>query len=183
MREIIGRTPILEATTEGRRRIEQLAQEQLQTLMNEYGAGILIDAVQLQKADPPAQVIDAFKDVQAAQADRERLQNEAEAYANDVIPRARGEAERLIQEGEAYKQSVVARARGEASRFVAVLDQYRLAREVTLQRMYLETMEEVLQGMDKVIVDGGDGAAPVVPYLPLPELQRRAREAAPGGGQ
>jgi membrane protease subunit HflK len=151
--------------------------------MNEYGAGILIDAVQLQKADPPAQVIDAFKDVQAAQADRERLQNEAEAYANDVIPRARGEAERLIQEGEAYKQSVVARARGEASRFVAVLDQYRMAREVTLQRMYLETMEEVLQGMDKVIVDGGDGTSPVVPYLPLPELQRRAREAAPGGGQ
>ncbi|GBD44549.1 Modulator of FtsH protease HflK [bacterium HR40] len=184
MREIIGRTPILEATTEGRRRIEQSAQEMLQTLMNDYGAGIVIDAVQLQKADPPAPVIDAFKDVQAAQADRERLQNEAEAYANDVIPRARGEAERIIQEGQAYKQSVVARARGEASRFAAVLDQYHLAREVTLQRMYLETMEDVLQGMNKIVIDSGsEGAAPVVPYLPLPGLDRRVREGAQGGGQ
>ncbi len=175
MREIIGRTPILEATTEGRRAIEQKAQEQLQNLMNEYGAGILLSAVQLQKADPPAPVIDAFKDVQAAQADRERLQNEAEAYANDVIPRARGEAERIIQEAEAYKQEVVARATGEASRFKAVLAAYRESKDVTLQRIYLETMQEILKGTNKVIIDGADGTQDVIPYLPLPALDERAR--------
>ncbi|HFD16952.1 MAG TPA: FtsH protease activity modulator HflK [Rhodospirillales bacterium] len=185
MREIIGRTPILEATTEGRRAIEQKAQEQLQQLMNEYGAGILLSAVQLQKADPPAPVIDAFKDVQAAQADRERLQNEAEAYANDVIPRARGEAERIIQEAEAYKQEVVARATGEASRFKAVLAAYREAKDVTLQRIYLETMQEILKGRNKVIIDSAEGARDVIPYLPLPALEERARQASgqKGGGQ
>ena len=114
MREIIGQTPIVEATTEGRRAIEQRAREQLQQLMNDYGAGILIDEVQLQKADPPAEVIDAFRDVQRAQADRERAQNEAEAFANDIIPRARGEAERLLQEAQAYRQEVTARATGES---------------------------------------------------------------------
>ncbi len=174
MREIIGRTPILEATTEGRRAIEQQAQEQLQNLMNEYGAGILLSAVQLQKADPPPPVIAAFKDVQAAQADRERMQNEAEAYANDVIPRARGEAERIIQEAEAYKQEVVARATGEASRFKAVLAAYRESKDVTLQRIYLETMQEVLAGVNKVIIDSSKGASNVIPYLPLPALQQGA---------
>ncbi len=171
MREIVGRTPIVEATTEGRRRIEQQAAEQLQELMNEYRAGILISAVQLQKSDPPAQVIDAFKDVQAAQADRERLQNEAEAYANKVIPEARGRAERILQEAEAYRQEVIARATGEAARFEQVLKRYLAAREITLQRMYLETMEEVLPGREKIVVDGG-GTQPVLPYLPLPTLER-----------
>ncbi len=185
MREIIGRTPILEATTEGRRAIEQKAQEQLQKLMNEYGAGILLSAVQLQKADPPAPVIDAFKDVQAAQADRERLQNEAEAYANDVIPRARGEAERIIQEAEAYKQEVVARATGEASRFKAVLAAYAQAKDVTLQRIYLETMQEILQGANKVIIDSDNGGQGVIPYLPLPALEERAqrKRGETGGAQ
>ena len=114
MREIIGQTPIVEATTEGRRAIELQAREQLQQLMIEYGTGILIDEVQLQKADPPAEVIDSFRDVQRAQADRERAQNEAEAFANDIIPRARGEAERLLQEAQAYRQEVTARATGES---------------------------------------------------------------------
>ncbi len=183
MREIIGRTPIVEATTEGRERIQQEVRETLQELMNEYGAGILIESVQLQKADPPQQVIDAFKDVQAAQADRERLQNEAQAYANRVIPEARGAAERILQEAEAYKQEVVARATGEAARFKAVLEEYRRARDVTLQRIYLETMEQVLQGKNKVIIDGADGTEGVVPYLPLPELQRRMEERRAGGGE
>ncbi len=177
MREIIGRTPIVEATTEGRQRIEQQAAEQLQQLMNEYRAGILISAVQLQKSDPPAQVIDAFKDVQAAQADRERLQNEAEAYANKVIPEARGRAERILQEAEAYRQEVIARATGEAARFEQVLKRYIAAREITLQRMYLETMEEVLPGRPKVVVGGESGAQPVLPYLPLPALDGAKREA------
>ncbi len=183
MREIIGRTPIVEATTEGRERIQQEVRETLQELMNEYGAGILIESVQLQKADPPQQVIDAFKDVQAAQADRERLQNEAQAYANRVIPEARGAAERILQEAEAYKQEVVARATGEAARFKAVLEEYRRARDVTLQRIYLETMEQVLRGKNKVIIDGADGTEGVVPYLPLPELQRRMEERRAGGGE
>ncbi|MEZ5824872.1 MAG: FtsH protease activity modulator HflK [Geminicoccaceae bacterium] len=175
MREIIGQTPIAEATTEGRRAIEQKAREQLQVLMNEYGAGILIDEVQLQKADPPAEVIDAFRDVQRAQADKERAQNEAEAFSNDIIPRARGEAERLLQEAQAYEQEVVARASGEAERFKSVLEEYRKAEDVTIRRIYLETMEEILGGMTKVIIDseGGNG---VVPYLPLPEVQNTVRE-------
>jgi modulator of FtsH protease HflK len=197
VREIIGQTPIVEATTEGRRTIETRAREQLQALMNEYGAGILIDEVQLQKADPPQEVIDAFRDVQRAQADRERAQNEAEAYANDIIPRARGEAERLLQESQGYKQEVVARATGEAERFKSVLAEYSKAQDITVRRIYLETMEEVLKRTNNVIIDGqgaangaaGGGAAAaggtgVVPYLPLPALDARARPPQPqqGGG-
>jgi membrane protease subunit HflK len=178
MREIIGQRPILDVTTEGRRAIEGQVREQLQTLMNDYGAGIMIDEVQLQKADPPAEVIEAFRDVQRAQADRERAQNEAEGYQNDIIPRARGEAERLLQDAEAYKQEAVARASGEAQRFTSVLEQYRKAEDVTARRLYLETMEAVLKGMNKVIIDGGQGGNGVVPYLPLPELERRAATPA-----
>ena len=187
MREIVGQTPIVEATTEGRRTIETRAREQLQQLMNDYGAGILIDEVQLQKADPPQEVIEAFRDVQRAQADRERAQNEAEGYANDIIPRARGEAERLLQESQGYRQEVIALATGEAERFKSVLAEYSKAQEVTIRRIYLETMEEVLKGMSKVIIDGQNGQG-VVPYLPLPELQQRSRQpqaqpTAQGGGQ
>jgi membrane protease subunit HflK len=179
MREIVGQTPIVEATTEGRRAIELRAREQLQALMNEYGTGILIDEVQLQKADPPAEVIDSFRDVQRAQADRERAQNEAEAFANDIIPRARGEAERLLQEAQAYRQEVTARAIGESERFKSILAEYTKAEDVTLRRLYLETMEQVLKGGNKVIIDGEQGGGGVVPYLPLPELERRAREQRP----
>jgi len=124
-------------------------------------------------------VIDAFRDVQRAQADRERLQNEAEAFANDILPRARGEAERLLQEAQAYRQEVVARADGDAQRFVSVYDEYVKAQDVTLKRIYLETMEDVLRDMNKVVIDSSASGAGVVPYLPLPELERRARERAP----
>jgi membrane protease subunit HflK len=179
MREIIGRTPIVQATTEGRRAIEQRAREQLQALMNEYGAGISVDEVQLLKADPPAEVIDSFRDVQRAQADRERAQNEAESYANDIIPRARGDAERLLQEGEAYKQEAVARSSGEAARFISVLDQYVKAEDITRRRIYLETMEEVLSKVNKVLIDERGATNGVVPFLPLPELDRRRTGAQP----
>ncbi|MCS6879389.1 MAG: FtsH protease activity modulator HflK [Geminicoccaceae bacterium] len=179
MREIIGQTPIVQATTEGRRAIEARAREMLQQLMTEYGAGIEIQEVQLQKADPPAEVIDAFRDVQRAQADREREQNIAEAFANDIIPRARGEAERLLQDAEAYRQEVVARATGEAQRFKAILAEYQKAQDVTLQRLYLETMEDVLKGMSKLIVEAQAGVGSVVPYLPLPELQQRRPTPSP----
>jgi membrane protease subunit HflK len=182
MREIIGKTPIAEATTEARGAIELGAREQIQAILDGYGAGILITQVQLQKVDPPAEVIDAFRDVQRAQADRERLQNEAETFANDILPRARGEAERISQEALAYRQEVVARADGDAQRFVAVYNEYDKARDVTTKRIYLETMEEVLRGMNKVVIDQTGGGSGVVPYLPLPELERRARERAAGEG-
>ena len=178
MREIIGKTPIVEATTEGRGAIELAAREQTQQILDAYGAGILVNQVQLQKVDPPSEVIDAFRDVQRAQADRERAQNEAETFANDILPRARGEAERLLQEAQAYRQEVVARAEGDARRFVAVYDEYVKARDVTTRRIYLETMEDVLRDMNKVVIDSTASGAGVVPYLPLPELERRARERA-----
>jgi membrane protease subunit HflK len=180
MREIIGKTPIVEATTEGRGAIELAAREQTQQILDAYGAGILVNQVQLQKVDPPGEVIDAFRDVQRAQADRERAQNEAETFANDILPRARGEAERLLQEAQAYRQEVVARAEGDAQRFIAVYDEYVKAQEVTTRRIYLETMEDVLRDMNKVVIDSTASGAGVVPYLPLPELERRARERASG---
>ena len=173
IRELVGQTPIAEVTTDGRRRVEENGKERLQQLMNDYGAGIVIDEVQLQKADPPQEVIDAFRDVQRAQADRERAQNEAEAYSNDVIPRARGDAERILQNGLAYKQEVIANAQGQAQRFSSIVQEYEKAKDVTLQRLYIETMQDVLAGTDKVLIDrNSQGSGGVVPYLPLPELQR-----------
>ena len=127
--------------------------------------------MQLQRVDPPAEVIDAFRDVQAALADRARLRNEAEAYRNGIIPRARGDAVRIEQEAEAYRLATVARAQGDAARFLSVYHAFKVAQDVTLERLYLETMEEVLKNSNKVIIDksaqGGNG---VLPYLPLPAL-------------
>jgi len=176
MREVIGRTPIQSALTEGRQPIELGTHELIQGTLDYYNAGIQITQVKMQKVDPPAAVIDAFRDVQAARADLERQRNEAEAYSNDIIPKARGEAEMLIQAAEAYKQEVVARAEGEASRFAAVYSEYARAKEVTKQRIYLETLERIFGGMNKVIVDNKGGTG-VVPYLPLPEVQKRVRES------
>jgi membrane protease subunit HflK len=177
MREIIGKTPFAEATTEGRAAIEGDALEQIQAILDNYGAGIVVTQVQVQKVDPPDEVIDAFRDVQRAQADRERAQNEAETYQNDILPRARGDAVRLEQDAEAYAQEVVAQASGDAERFLAVFKEFDKARDVTTRRIYLETMEDVLSNMNKVLIDGSaGGAGGVVPYLPLPELERRAQE-------
>ena len=171
MREVIAKNEIQTILTEGRSNIEVEVQEITQKILDEYGSGIQITQVQTQQADPPAQVIDAFRDVQAARADRERAKNEAEAYANDVIPRARGEAEQVLQKAEAYKKEVVALAEGEASRFLAIYNEYKKAKQVTQERMYLETMEKVLADIDKVIIDKNSGSG-VVPYLPLPELKK-----------
>ena len=135
--------------------------------------------MQLQKADPPAEVIDAFRDVQRAQADRERAQNEAEAFANDIIPRARGEAERLLQEAQAYRQEVTARATGEAERFKSVCAEYRKAQDVTSRRIYLETMEEVLKGMNKVIIDEQPAAAAWCPTCRCPSSSGGRASSAP----
>ena len=169
MREVIARSNIQPILTEGRSKIEIDTQEIIQNILDEYNSGIQITQVQTQKADPPDQVIDAFRDVQAARADMERSKNEAEAYANDVIPRARGEAAKILQAAEAYKKEVVAKAEGEASRFVSIYTEYAQAKQVTQERMFLETMEKVLADINKIIIDKNSGSG-VVPYLPLKEL-------------
>ena len=174
MREIIGQTPIAAALAERRGQIEAAAKTRLQEILDMYRAGIEVMTVQLLKVDPPAEVIDAFRDVQRARADQERLRNEAEAYRNDIIPRARGEAERLTQEAEAYRQEVVARSQGDAQRFVNVYQSYREARDVTTKRLYLEALEDVLRNSNKVIIDRQAGGTGVVPYLPLTEALRSA---------
>jgi membrane protease subunit HflK len=177
MREVIGRTPIQPALTEARAQIEQEVRRGTQAIMDQYGAGIEIAQVQLQKVDPPSQVVDAFRDVQRANADRERLRNEAESYRNDIIPRARGEAERLVQEAEGVRESQIARSRGEAQRFVSVLTAYQAAQDVTLRRMYIETMEDILRRNPTVVVD--TGLQGVVPFLNLNDPARGPAAAAP----
>ncbi|MSP06531.1 MAG: FtsH protease activity modulator HflK [Candidatus Fonsibacter sp.] len=171
MREVIARKKIQVILTQGRAEIENEVQKIMQQILDSYGSGVDITQVQAQKSDPPAQVIDSFRDVQAAKADKERAQNEAEAYANDVIPRARGEAAKITQEAEGYKREVVAQAEGEASRFIAIYNEYAKAKTVTQERMYLETMEKVLSGVNKIIIDKQSGSG-VIPYLSLPELKK-----------
>jgi membrane protease subunit HflK len=171
MREVIARKKIQTILTQGRTEIETEVQKIMQQILDSYNSGVGITQVQAQKSDPPAQVIDSFRDVQAAKADKERAQNEAEAYANDVIPRARGEAAKIVQEAEGYKKEVVAQAEGEASRFIAIYNEYAKAKNVTQERMYLETMEKVLSGVNKIIIDKQSGSG-VVPYLSLPELKK-----------
>ena len=172
MREVIAKSKIQPILTEGRSVIEIETQEIIQSILDDYESGIQITQVQSLKVDPPDQVINAFRDVQAARADMERSKNEAEAYANDVIPRARGEAAKILQAAEAYKKQVVAKAEGEASRFISIYNEYAKAKEVTQERMYLETMEKVLAGIEKVIIEKNVGSG-VVPYLPLPELNKK----------
>ena len=170
MREIVGRTPIQRILTAERKLIEPAAQDLMQKTLDDYALGAKIIQVQLQSVDPPEQVIAAFRDVTAAQQDQERLRNEADAHANKVVPEARGGAARIVQEAQAYREQVVAEARGQTSRFNQIYEQYRNAPGVTRQRMYLETMERVLGGMNKVIVDQ-QSASSVVPYLPLPGFE------------
>jgi len=178
MREVIGRTPIQPALTEARAQIEQEVRRGTQAIVDQYGAGIEIVQVQLQKVDPPAQVIDAFRDVQRANADRERLRNEAESFRNDIIPRARGEAERLVQEAQGVRESQIARARGEAARFTSVLAAYQNAQDITIRRLYLETMEEILRRNPMILVD--DRLQGIVPFLPLADGGTAQRPAQPG---
>ncbi len=181
MREVIGRRDIQAILTIEQGEIMQEVQEIMQSTLEDYRAGVTIRVVQLQAAVPPAQVREAFFDVNAAQQDLVRLQNEAETYASRVVPEARGRAARIIQEAEGYRERVVNDAEGQASRFNQVFDEYVNAPEVTRERLFLETMERVLAGTDKVLIDqnNGDGQQSVVPYLPLPEIQRRAQ----GGSQ
>lgn len=173
IREVVGKNNIQFILTEGRTKIADDTRRVMQAVLDGYSAGIVVTQVALQRTEPPASVIDAFRDVQAAQADRERAQNEAEGYRNDIIPRARGEVQRLLQQAEAYKQETIANAQGDASRFTQVYNEYRQAKDVTTKRMYLETMEQIMRGTNKVIIDGQSGGQGVVPYLPLTELQKQ----------
>jgi membrane protease subunit HflK len=172
MREVIGESELQPILTEARQKIEQRVQRIIQTVLDNYGSGIRVDQVQLQKVDPPGEVIESFRNVQAARQDRDRLQNEAQAYANQKVPEARGSVERVLQEAEGYKQQAVAEAQGQSSRFLKVYEEYKKAPEVTRRRMFLETMERVMGSADKIILDnkGGQG---VVPFLPLDQLQQR----------
>lgn len=183
MREVIGRTNIQPILTGARQGIETAVHELMQRTLDSYQSGVLVTQVQLQKVDPPQQVIDAFRDVQAARADAERLQNEAQAYANSVVPQARGEAARITQGAQAYKERAIIEAQGQASRFLSVLSEYQKAPDVTRQRLYLETMERVFGGMDKIVIDpAAGGQSGVVPYLPLGALDARPNtQPAPAG--
>jgi membrane protease subunit HflK len=178
MREIVGQSDIEPILTEARAKTEASVQELMQQTLDSYGAGVLVRQVQLQKVDPPQQVIDAFRDVQAARADKERLQNEARAYSNKVIQEAKGDAERILQAAQGYRGQVIAESKGEADRFLKVYDQYKLAPDVTRKRMFIETMQRVLGDTDKIIIDQKAGQG-VVPYLPLPDLSKRTPSAEP----
>lgn len=174
MREVVGRSEIQPLLTQGRQITETATQELMQEALDSYGAGVEITQVQLLAVDPPNQVIDAFRDVQAARADNERVQNQAQAYANRVIPEARGETARILEAATAYREQTVAEARGQADRFIAVYEEYRAAPEVTRQRLYLETLERIFRDNDKIVIDTNESGQGVVPYLPLNELNRRA---------
>ena len=166
MREVVGKTMISSILTEGRFQVQQEAKQLLQRILDSYDSGLSIVAVQLQDVLPPDQVADAFKDVASAREDRERSVEQAEGYRNDLIPKAKGQAEKIINEAQAYKEAKVNEAKGDTSRFLQVLKEYRKAKDVTQKRIYIDTMEEVLSKMDKVIMEGS-AAKNVLPYLPL----------------
>ena len=180
MREIVGQNNIQPILTRSRHETEESVRGLMQRTLDHYSAGVEVTQVQMQKVDPPGEVIAAFRDVQAARADNERLQNEADAYANRVVPEARGDAQRIIQGAEGYKQQTVAEATGRSDRFLKVYEEYAKAPEVTRKRMFLETMERVFGGTEKIIIDNSAQGPGVVPYLPLNELNRSQRT---NGGQ
>ncbi len=173
MREIIARTPIVGALSDGKGKIEDETKTLLQAILDSYGAGVRVILVQLRRVDPPAQVIDAFRDVQTAKADKEKEINQGQAYANDIIPRARGEAAQQKEQAEAYAKEVVTNAQGEAGRFTSVYNQYTNAKQVTRKRLYLETMEKIYRDTDKVFIDKSAAKAGVMPYFPLNEIKQQ----------
>ncbi len=179
MREVIARTPISEALSDGKSNIEQTTRALLQQSLDAYKSGVRIVLVQLRRVDPPSQVIDAFRDVQTAKADKEKEINQAQAYANDIIPRARGSAAQLEGQAEAFKAEVVTNAEGEAARFIAVYNQYIKSKKVTKKRIYLETMEKIYRDSDKVVIDKNAARSSVTSYFPLNDLNNSANIAKP----
>ncbi len=182
MREVVGQTALDDLLTTAREIVQSNTRDLLQEILDSYGAGIQVERVQLQKTEAPPPVIDAFNDVQRARQDQERLQNQAEAYRNRIVPTARGEAAGIVEEATAYRERVIKEAQGEASRFDQIYETYRAAPDVTRRRLYIETLRDVLEKADKVIIDEGGGGQGVVPYLPLNELNRN-RNSSTGGQQ
>lgn len=178
LREIVGQSPIQRALTEGRADIEARSKDLMQKMLDEYKSGIVISGVQLLRVDPPEPVVDAFDDVQRARADKERIKSESETYRNDIVPRARGEAQKLIRDSEAYKEAAISRAKGEAGRFQSVYAAYAKAKDVTEKRIYIETMQQIMQESNKVIMEGGKNGSPLLPYLPLNNLPQRVPSSA-----
>tara|TARA_R100000322_G_scaffold60379_8_gene37263 strand:+ start:21439 stop:22635 length:1197 start_codon:yes stop_codon:yes gene_type:complete len=182
MREIIGRSSLAPILNRDRGIIAQELQELIQSTLDSYESGVNIVRVNFDRADPPREVIDSFREVQAAEQTRDTLQSQADAYANRVVAEARGEAAQTLEQAEAYRARVVNEAEGEASRFVAVYDEYAKAPEVTRRRLYIETLERVLSDVDKIIMDDAVGGEQgVVPYLPLNELRRNSTNTNTGG--
>ncbi len=177
MREVIGRSDLAPILNRDRAAISQEVRELIQSTLVSYNAGVNIVRLNFDKADPPREVIDSFRDVQAAEQERDTLEKRADAYANQRLAAARGQSAQLLQQAEGYRAQVVNEATGEASRFIAVYTEYAKAKGVTRKRLYLETLERVLAGVNKIIIDEGAGGQGVVPYLPLTELNRgRASE-------
>jgi membrane protease subunit HflK len=184
IREVVGQTTLEDALAKERQRVEDKTQVLLQKILDTYGAGIFITEVKMQKVDPPQPVIDAFNDVQRARQDKERQQNEAETYRNDILPKAKGESQRIIQQATAYRERLIKEADGEAKRFLSVYEAYKGGKEVTTKRLYLERMQQVLRAANKIIIDkNASGGQGVVPYLPLNELNKRSGGAAVQGGR
>jgi modulator of FtsH protease HflK len=177
MREIIGKNDLTPILTQERVKNEDAVRGLMQRTLDSYGSGIEITQVQMQKVDPPTEVIDAFRDVQAAKIDFETAQNNARSYANKVVPEARGDAQRIRQEAEAYREKIEAEAIGQADRFTKVYEAYKLAPDVTRKRIYLDTMQRVFSNMDKIIIDTKGGGNGVVPYLPLNALTKQTTAA------
>ena len=167
LREIVGQSEMQPIITGDRGKVEDETKAELQKVLDEFGSGVEIVRVKLQKADPPKQVVDAFNEVQRAKADMERFKNEAEAYRNEVLPKARGEAAKRLQEAQAYREAVVNKAKGDAERFISVYNAYKQGKEITAKRLYLETMEGVLANSRKVILDPSAKGGNVLPILPL----------------
>jgi len=175
MREVVGNNKIETVQTDGRVIVQQDVQKLMQHVLDSYGAGVNITRVAVLKVDPPTQVIDAFRDVQAARADQEKRRNEAQKYQNTIVPQARGDAAKIVQDAEAFKAKAVTEAQGEAQRFMSILDQYKNSKQVTRERMYLETMQRVLGGTNKIVIENKSG---VIQYLPLPAPELRRSQAA-----
>jgi membrane protease subunit HflK len=186
MREVVGKSEFEFARTTGRGKVTAETQTLIQTILDDFGAGILVTQIEIQGIEPPEAVIDAFKDVAAAKQDAERAGNEADAYRNEITQRAQGEAAQIVAASQAYKQEEIAKASGETQRFLSVFKEYEQDKVVTRRRLYLQTMEEVLQPMEKVLIEDGKGGTGVLPYLPLDKLRKdrgAADKTEPTGGQ
>lgn len=173
MREVAGQSNLQPLITGGRQQTQEAVQRLMQKTLDEYGAGIKIDQVQLKEVDPPEEVIRSFREVAAAAQEKETLIKQAQTYADQVVPRAHGDADRIVAAAEGYRDQTVAEATGQAARFLKVYEEYKKAPDVTRERLYLEMQERVLSGADKIIVDQKNGGQGVVPFLPLEQLQKR----------